>query len=74
MTSDRNDSRDIRSTADFEGALEALLQRAIDGGIDVRGAWTVQTTGSIRTWDVEVVELAADGDSPGGTDVPDDGA
>jgi len=48
----------ITTSAEFEAALTAIVEIAVEEGIDVRGAWEFQTRGSTHDWEVNVTELA----------------
>jgi hypothetical protein len=65
MTPDTHSDIAIESTDEFEAALAAIVETAILNDIDVRGAWEFETGGSTHRWEINVVELATDGDSPG---------
>lgn len=60
----RNDLTDASITTgeEFEAALAAIIENAIHEDVDVRGAWEFETRGSTHHWELEVVELATDGD------------
>jgi hypothetical protein len=76
MTRDTTNDGAIETDAAFETALAATIQRALDGGLDARGAWEVATNGTGQTWEVQIVELARrdDGDGPAGDGVDADDA
>lgn len=44
----------------FEALLAELVELADNSGVDVRGAWSFKTRGSILNWEVEIIELAND--------------
>ena len=48
---------DIDSVDEFVSLLEALVEKADHAGVDVRGAWEVETSGSVIHWEVEIWEL-----------------
>ena len=48
----------ITTSVEFEAALTAIVETAVEEGVDVRGAWEFQTRGSTHDWDVNVTELA----------------
>lgn len=56
----RNDLADVTITdsEEFETVLAAVVEKAVESGVDVRGAWEFETRGSIHNWEVEIVELA----------------
>lgn len=60
MTRDQLSDVAITTAEEFEAALAAVIEAAIEDGVDVRGAWEFQTRGSTYNWEVEVVELAKD--------------
>lgn len=60
MTRDRPSDVAITTPDEFEAALAEAVETAIEGGVDVRGAWEFRTRGSTHDWEVEVVELAKD--------------
>ena len=60
MTRDPLEDLSIGSIDEFERALAALVEKADNAGVDVRGAWAFETRGSIHHWEVEIVELAND--------------
>lgn len=55
-----DDSRGPGTEAELRAELQALLRRAHDSGVDVRGGWECRSDGS--DWDVVVTELRAAGD------------
>lgn len=58
MKDDYKSAVTITSTDEFEAALAAIIETAIEDGVDVRGAWEFQTRGSTHDWEVNVTELA----------------
>lgn len=62
MTSDNTVDIPITSTDEFESALAALVESAVDENIDVRGAWEFETRSSTLEWEVVVTELDRTGD------------
>jgi len=60
----------ITTSAEFEAALAAIVETAVEEGVDVRGAWEFQTRGSTHDWEVNVTELAKRPD--GGEDSSED--
>lgn len=44
----------------FEALLAELVELADNAGVEVCGAWSFETRGSIHNWEVEIVELAND--------------
>ncbi len=50
----------IASPEQFNAVLAAMLARAREGGVDVRGPWVCRGDGSTPDWEVAVVELAVD--------------
>ncbi|MBX0304537.1 hypothetical protein [Haloarcula salinisoli] len=48
----------VTSPDQFEAALAAIVETAIEADVDVRGAWEFQTRGSTHDWEVNVIELA----------------
>ncbi|WP_262179842.1 hypothetical protein [Haloarcula laminariae] len=56
---------DITTPAEFEAALTALVETAVEEGVDVRGAWECRTRGSPHDWEVNVTELAKRTDDEG---------
>lgn len=57
MDSDRGPATE----AELQAELQALLRRARDSGVDVRGGWECRSDERASDWDVVVTELAADG-------------
>jgi|AntRauMinimDraft_4_1070384.scaffolds.fasta_scaffold00015_20 hypothetical protein len=55
-----DDARGPATEAELHGELEALLQRARDRGVDVRGGWECRSDADSSGWDVVVTELRAD--------------
>jgi hypothetical protein len=49
----------ITTTAELNAALERLLVRATENGVDVTGGWECRTEQDRTDWDVVVTELAA---------------
>lgn len=62
MTRDQLQDVAFSSADDFEDVLAEAVERAIKQGIDVRGAWELQTRGSGLNWEVEIIELAKEFD------------
>lgn len=62
MTRDQLNDVTITTPDDFEEALTAIVESAIEADIDVRGAWEFETGGSTHYWEINVVELARDDD------------
>ena len=60
MTRDELGDTTIRSEEAFEAALAEVIERAIEGDVDVRGAWEFRTNGSAHTWDVVLSEVVDD--------------
>ena len=60
MTSDQFDDISIASADEFEAALAAVVEKAVESDVDLRGAWEFQTRGSTHDWEVEIIELARD--------------
>ncbi|ELZ81823.1 hypothetical protein C453_17444 [Haloferax elongans ATCC BAA-1513] len=58
MTRDKLKDVTVTSVEDFESVLAEAIERATAEGVDVRGAWEFQTSGSPHDWEVQVVELA----------------
>lgn len=58
MTRDHTVTTPITSIQEFQTALAAIVETAVVNGIDVRGAWEFQTSGSTHNWEVEISELA----------------
>lgn len=58
MTRDHDIETVITSPEEFEAALAAIVEAAIEENVDVRGAWEFRTRGSTHNWEVEVTELA----------------
>jgi len=58
MKDDYKSAVSITSTEEFEAALAAIVETAVEDGIDVRGAWEFRTDGSTHDWEVNVTELA----------------
>lgn len=50
----------IRNSSEFHSVITTAIEKALKNGVDVRGAWQVQTNGSIHDWEVEIFELAKD--------------
>jgi hypothetical protein len=57
MTRDQLSDISIGTAAEFEEVLAEAVERAIANGVNVRGAWELQTRGSTDNWDVEIFEL-----------------
>ncbi|SEW12984.1 hypothetical protein [Halobacterium jilantaiense] len=49
------------TAAELRAELTAVLRRASDSGVDVRGGWECDDGGSVA-WDVVVTELRTDDD------------
>lgn len=47
---------------EFRAALAATVEAAVADGIDVRGAWEVETGGSSQDWEIQIVELVREDD------------
>lgn len=58
MSRDTQPDRSITTSEAFESALSAVVEKAIEADVDVRGAWDFKTRGSTHYWEVEVCELA----------------
>jgi len=58
MKDDYKSAVSITSTEEFEAALAAIVETAVEDDIDVRGAWEFRTDGSTHDWEVNVTELA----------------
>jgi len=58
MKDDYKSAVTITSSEEFEAALAAIIETAVEADVDVRGAWEFQTRGSTHDWDVNVTELA----------------
>lgn len=56
MTDDRGPATD----AELQAELAALLRRARDSGVDVRGGWECRGSDGQSDWDVVVAELQSD--------------
>lgn len=48
----------VTSPGDFQTALAAIIETAIEEGVDVQGAWEFRTEGSTRDWELNITELA----------------
>lgn len=57
MTGDNLSDLTISSNEEFESVLGAVVEKAIEADIDVRGAWDFETRDSSHYWEVEIVEL-----------------
>lgn len=62
MKDDYKAAVNITTSAEFEAALTAIVETAVEEEVDVRGAWEFQTRGSTHDWEVNVTELAKRGD------------
>ena len=62
MTRDYLFDAEITSSDEFKAILAEAFEKADNAGVDVRGAWEFETTGSVRNWEVEVVELLREDD------------
>lgn len=62
MTREEFGDLEVTTTEEFEAALTAVVEAAVESDVDVRGAWEFQTAGSTHCWEVEVFELAKDHD------------
>ena len=62
MTRDILTDVSIENAEEFEAVLAAAVEKATEANVDVRGAWEFQTRGSTHDWEVEIIELARDGD------------
>jgi len=60
MTRDKPDDTTIRSEEAFGATLEEVVERAVNGDVDVRGAWEFETNG--YAWDVVIDEVVRDDD------------
>ncbi|MFB6077730.1 MAG: hypothetical protein ABEJ80_01970 [Halarchaeum sp.] len=60
MTHDCLDDISVTDADDFEALLAAVVEKAVEADVDVRGAWEFQTRGSTHDWEVQIVELARD--------------
>ncbi|MDS0259952.1 hypothetical protein NDI56_11155 [Haloarcula sp. S1CR25-12] len=58
MKDDYKSAVTITNPDEFEAALAAIIEIAIEDDVDVRGAWEFRTDGSTRDWDVNITELA----------------
>ncbi len=58
MKDDYKSAVTITSPDEFEAALAAIIETAIETDVDVRGAWEFRTDGSTHDWEVNVTELA----------------
>ena len=55
------DDRGPATEAELQAELAALLQRARNSGVDVRGGWECRSDDGQPDWDVVVTALQADG-------------
>lgn len=62
MTRDHTIDWPITEAEEFEAALAAIVESAVEKKVDVPGAWEFTTRGSTHDWDVEIVELARNED------------
>jgi hypothetical protein len=62
MTRDHTIDTPIASATQFEDALAAIVESAIEEGVDVRGAWEFKTDGSTHYWELNICELARQAD------------
>lgn len=60
MTDETLSNVSVASEEEFEAVLAEAVKKAIEAGVDVRGAWEFQTNGSTHAWDVVIDELAKD--------------
>lgn len=63
MTRERLADVRIEDDEDFEAVLAEAVEKALETGVDVRGAWAFETAGSTYNWEVEIVELARELDA-----------
>jgi hypothetical protein len=59
MKDDYKSAVTIANPDEFEAALAAIIETAVEEGVDVRGAWEFRTDGSTHDWEVNVTELAS---------------
>lgn len=57
MTPDQPRNDVITTDDQFETALAKAVETATEAGVDVSGAWEVQTKGSTHTWDVVITQV-----------------
>jgi hypothetical protein len=57
MKDDYKSAVTVTSPEEFEAALTAIIETAVETDVDVRGAWEFQTDGSTHDWEVNVTEL-----------------
>lgn len=62
MTRDQLEDVPLSTAAEFEDVLAEAVQRALEAGVEVRGAWEFQTPGSTHHWEVEILELLKEPD------------
>lgn len=60
MTRDQLADRTVTTDEEFRTLLATLVDIAIDGGVDVRGAWEFGTPGATYNWEILISELATD--------------
>lgn len=58
MKDDYKSAVSIANQDEFEAALAAIVETAIETDVDVRGAWEFRTDGSTHDWEVTITELA----------------
>lgn len=49
---------DITTDAEFDSALETLLLAALEGGLDLRGAWEYRNGEAYPDFEVLITEIA----------------
>jgi hypothetical protein len=57
MTRNDPDGGDITTEAEFEAALDRLLDSATSNGLDPRGSWVYRNGKAAPDWEVMVLEL-----------------
>ncbi|WP_324665147.1 hypothetical protein [Haloarcula sediminis] len=58
MKDDYKSAVTITSPDEFEAALAAVIETAIESDVDIGGAWEFRTGEATDDWEVNVTELA----------------
>lgn len=60
MTHNKLSDVSVTSGDEFEAVLKEGVEKAIEAGVDVDGAWEFQTNESTHVWDVVIDEVVKD--------------